>query len=268
MIITIVTMKTVQLQFWITVTLTALTSLPIFCVEAAEDVLLGERSFKKAMEEVRKKFYENTSFTNPQMDFWKSPKRPGKRSREESCTTGTPGATMRAEKVVGFEMEMTMKNFKGEATKRQSKSRETCDIEVKLGWEPTSARNGKGLGCFINVKICYVDIDIQYYAPPNANLSNDDKLCSDDRFATYQFLMVHNHHDQKLGRGQAPFKVWLDTMELSGDVLLPKNRENLDRLFRYQDAHEKSEKYKQSQICEGSKGKAGMVESAKGRFLG
>jgi hypothetical protein len=43
---------------------------------------------------------------------------------------------MRAEKVVGFEMEMTMKNFKNEATKGQAKKRETCDIKVKLRREP------------------------------------------------------------------------------------------------------------------------------------
>jgi hypothetical protein len=66
------------MQFWITLKLTALTLLPIVCVKKAEDVLLGERSFKKAMGEVRKKLNENISFTNPQkMDFWKSPKRQG-----------------------------------------------------------------------------------------------------------------------------------------------------------------------------------------------
>ena len=52
------------------------------------------------------------------------------------CTTSTPDAYMRAEKVVGFEMEMTMKNFKNEATKGQAKKRETCDIKVKLRREP------------------------------------------------------------------------------------------------------------------------------------
>ena len=64
-------MKTIQLYLWIAVTLTALTSLPTFFIKAAEEILLGPRSFEQAMETVQKKFNENTTFTNPPMQFMK-----------------------------------------------------------------------------------------------------------------------------------------------------------------------------------------------------
>jgi hypothetical protein len=48
-----------------------LTSLPTFFIKAAEEILLGPRSFEQAMETVQKKFNENTTFTNPPMQFMK-----------------------------------------------------------------------------------------------------------------------------------------------------------------------------------------------------
>lgn len=155
---------------------------------------------------------------------------------------------MRAEKVMGFQAtKMPIKNFKGKPIKGQSGS---CDVQVRLDWEPTSARKGKGIGCHINLTICGLKYAIQYYAPPNADPSNAITLCYDDRYVTYQFLRVHNHHKQKLGGNIAYFKNWMQTMKESKTVTSKKVKGNLDRLFRYSEKHDEWERYKVATQCQ------------------
>lgn len=48
--------------------------------------------------------------------------------------------------------------------------------------------------------ICSSKYTVHYYAPPNADPSKADILCSDGRFVTYQLLHVDKHYQEHLRR--------------------------------------------------------------------
>lgn len=241
-------MKTIQVYFWSAVMLTAfLTSLPAFSANAAEEIILGNRSFGDAMREAETKIRAYTKFTaQPLMEPMKQRRMNhaipfSGATREQKCD-GSAGADMRADKVMGFaNNRVPMSQFKKGPAKKAGQS---CSFQFRLDWEPRTARSGRGIGCHINLMICELKYAIQYNASPS------NQFCIDDVFVTYQVLRFHDHHIHKMGNARSTyFTHMMAAMKKTSEAGNKKVMRKLDRSFQYKEKHDQWENYKVDTRC-------------------